>query len=244
MAGDRTAATLKRIALSYRGYVEKPVNRTKFGKELGADGEPWCASYASVCLEEAGFGHEFWSASAQELHDQFVAKGMAGTKCKPLSVVGYHMPGEHAGINHTGIVLEKHAAWMKTIEGNTSSGIAGSQVNGGGVYVRTRTYANVVGYGYPPFAAAPIVVPTGYLVSARTRRVGNLGLVFLLATNLGDSPMTASRSDGSEAFLVYAGASASLRIAAYALTRGIVCKRQAYTGPHDPAALQRILAGE
>jgi hypothetical protein len=240
----RTVADVDRIASGYVGYVEKPVNITKFGAELGAQGEPWCASFASAVLEQAGFGHEFWSASAQELHDQFAERKLAGTKARPWSIVGYHMSGEHAGINHTGFVTAVYAWGLRTIEGNTSSGIAGSQVNGGGVYRRTRSYLNVVGYGYPPYAAAPAPLPVGYWVSARTKKVGNLSLVVTLAHTLGDKAVTDARPGGSRVFLAYCGRLAALRIRAYALSKGIVCKVQSTTMAHDDATMQRVLATE
>ena len=37
------------------------------------------------------------------------------------------------------------------MEGNTSSGNGGSQNNGGGVYVRTRSTSIVAGYVRPPY---------------------------------------------------------------------------------------------
>ncbi len=240
----RNIADVDRIASAYVGYVEKPVNLTKFGAALGAQGEPWCASFVSIVLEQTGFGHEFWSASAQQLHDQFAAKRLAGTRPRPWSIVGYHFSGEHAGINHTGIVTAVYAWGIKTIEGNTSSGVAGSQVNGGGVYRRTRSYLNVVGYGYPPYAAAPAPAPIGYWVSARTKRTGNLGLVVALARTLGDTAITDTRPDGTQVFLAYSGRLAALRISACAATKGIVCKVQATTMHHDEATMREVLATE
>lgn len=47
--------------------------------------------------------------------------------------------------DHTG-VLAKGSGPLETIEGNTSSGVGGSQSNGGGVYRRNRPTSDVQGY--------------------------------------------------------------------------------------------------
>lgn len=42
------------ICRSYLGYREHGINYTKFGKEFGMDGEPWCDMFLSVCGNHAG----------------------------------------------------------------------------------------------------------------------------------------------------------------------------------------------
>ncbi|MFA6167787.1 MAG: CHAP domain-containing protein [Gemmatimonadaceae bacterium] len=133
------------------GTVERPVNITKYGEWMDANGLPWCASFVSWVLHTAGFsGHG--SASAQRLYDQFRKRGRSGKTPRVGAAIFFHMRGGHAGVNHTGMVVGVSRFWVDTIEGNTSSGVSGSQINGGGVYPRRRLRGpSIVGYGYPAY---------------------------------------------------------------------------------------------
>jgi hypothetical protein len=42
------------VQRSQLGYVEKPVNHTKYGQWYGMDGVAWCAIWESWCYDEAG----------------------------------------------------------------------------------------------------------------------------------------------------------------------------------------------
>lgn len=66
------------------------------------------------------------------------------------AVVFFRFHGDR--IHHAGIVVGVNTdGSITTIEGNTSSGAAGSQRDGGGVYRRVRR-SSIVGYGYPKYA--------------------------------------------------------------------------------------------
>lgn len=51
---DQTPARLIEIALGEVGYIEEPVNLTKYGKSTMADGLPWCGSFVMWCCTKAG----------------------------------------------------------------------------------------------------------------------------------------------------------------------------------------------
>jgi peptidoglycan hydrolase-like protein with peptidoglycan-binding domain len=95
-------------------------------------------SYASAEAAMEGYAKNGWKVS--------------GTDKSPLPgyVVFFHFSGEHAGANHTGIVVDHDAGGIHTVEGNTSDGPGGSQVNGGGVYRRYRPWSVIIGYGKIP----------------------------------------------------------------------------------------------
>jgi len=138
------------VALAEVGTLEHPVNKTKYGKWYGLDGQPWCAMFVSWCFAEA---------NATNLIAQS-PKGYAGcesfeawAKAKGLTVpVAQVQAGDillfdfsHANKSeHTGIALgyNKNTHLIDTVEGNTSGG-NGSQSNGDGVYLKHRAPTTV-----------------------------------------------------------------------------------------------------
>jgi hypothetical protein len=132
--------------LSFVGYHEGPNNDTKFGREQGANHEPWCASFASSILRHFWNGKFAGSASAQALVDMFprVGRPMKG------ALVGYHEPGGHAGINHVGMIRAVTGAHtFLALEGNTSDAVK----------LMPRSDAYVVKYSMPPYKAVAKPTP-------------------------------------------------------------------------------------
>lgn len=141
------------IAKAEIGTCEVPTNRTKYGKWYGLNGQPWCAIFVSWCYAQAGLAK---SVAAQN------AKGFAScdaglkwfVKKNKIVPVGQAKPGDivffqfdkDAEPDHVGIVLKNNRVTknLVCIEGNTSSGNAGSQSNGDGVYKRSRSYSLVM----------------------------------------------------------------------------------------------------
>jgi hypothetical protein len=162
--GTGEAAKVIGIAASEVGTEEAPVNKTKYGQWYGADGQAWCAMYLSWCFNEAGFpqpastskGFAFTPAGAAWYQQQ----GRWGTVPKVGSVVFFKFPGGPNRIHHVGLVTGIDGSVVETIEGNTSSGAAGSQREGGGVYRRRRSIG-MVGYGYPAYSGASVPDPGG-----------------------------------------------------------------------------------
>jgi len=165
-----TAQDLDRVVEGQVGYVEKggrdgkSGNLTKFGAAYGLDGYAWCSMFVWWCFKQVGIDvrHDVSGsyASAEGAMEGFQKHGWKIVKSPRLmDVVFFHFQGEHAGANHTGFVVSADAGGVHTIEGNTSAGDGGSQVNGGGVYRRYRPYSVIIGYGRYPLAGGSPAVP-------------------------------------------------------------------------------------
>jgi len=144
------------IALQEIGEQEKPVNKTKYGKWYGADGQPWCAMFVSWCFAQIGASK---SIAAQN------SKGFAScdvglkwfSKNNKLVPIGQAQPGDIAFFqfdsdaqpDHVGIIIKNTGKQLVCIEGNTSSSKRGSQSNGDGVYRVKRNYSLVMAVARP-----------------------------------------------------------------------------------------------
>jgi hypothetical protein len=144
-------------AIKHLGVVERPVNRTRFGRWFGVDGVPWCNIFVSYCFE-VGANYTLCSG--------FNGAGVYPKGCAYVPTTeawlratgmwrgrGTPGPGEIAIFNwdsggvpeHIGIV-EKSLGGGKfqTIEGNTSPA---NNSNGGTVMRRLRYVSQVDGFG-------------------------------------------------------------------------------------------------
>ncbi len=129
-------------------------------------GAPYCAAFASFCLTEAGNVESPATRSAaarhfvddkQEFRADLCAKSLSlgSAECTEevparvvLRGVAPVLPGAMViwkrkrdpdnTLGHIGFVREWEGVKGKTVEGNTSSGVAGNQADGGGVYLRER----------------------------------------------------------------------------------------------------------
>lgn len=138
-------------ALKEVGYVETPVNRNKFAVEVGhQDGQPWCASFVVAMARRAHVQLPNESAYTPTLAQGFKAAGLWSSIPTPNSVVFYDFPDSVHRIQHVGIVVSSDPVrgTVTSCEGNTSPGNHGSQVNGGGVYIRKRKLSYAVGFGH------------------------------------------------------------------------------------------------
>lgn len=114
---------------------------------FGASGVPYCAMFASYCLDWAGVPCAGMpSAYCPDIVSAGEDAG-ATVSCEdaePGDIVLFDW-GSDGLADHVGIVEENHPGegYMTTIEGNTSSGSAGSQSNGGVVARRQRGYGSV-----------------------------------------------------------------------------------------------------
>ncbi len=135
-----TANELLAIARKQLGVTESPAgsNRTKYGKWMGLDGQPWCMSFVQWCFHQAGTPLPHKTGSCSALLNWY-------QKNRPECVVKDPQPGDIAifTFGHTGIVERALPGSVMCIEGNTSPGQSGSQDNGGGVYRRQRNLALV-----------------------------------------------------------------------------------------------------
>lgn len=145
------------------GYVETPVNRTSFATDLdGAEnpriprqGWSWCGTFIDWGFWRAGalaaLAFRTFGTSVAAQH--YIAKKAWFSQPQPGDLAFLHTSGPgHVGfVLDTGSVLS--AGTVKTVEGNTSSGLFGSQSNGGQVAIRSRLNGFWAGFGRPDYDA-------------------------------------------------------------------------------------------
>ena len=131
------------VARKELGNTESPAgsNRTKYGKWMGLDGQPWCMSFVQWCCAQAGHLLPYRTGSCSDLLGWYRRNHpeQVFTTPKPGDIIIYNF-------GHTGFVESVGSGTITAIEGNTSAGEAGSQDNGGGVFRRTRSKKLVTAY--------------------------------------------------------------------------------------------------
>jgi hypothetical protein len=123
----------------------------KFLAECGLpEGYAWCDAFQSY-EEHAAAGRRLPIESASVAATFAAAQKLSWVVQRPRrgDLVLYDFDGDGQADDHIGIVVQVihlpatkgklfGSYVLKTVEGNTSSGVAGSQSDGGGVYIRTR----------------------------------------------------------------------------------------------------------
>ena len=159
-----TATAVLRAAASDIGYRESGVNVTKYWAtwKPAWQGQPWCAAAVTDWLKRGGdlrvFGEAiFYCPSIEALAKKVGRWYTSGPKVGDIVLYSF---GSNEAI-HVGLVEKVLAGgWIQTIEGNTSSGNAGSQNNGDGVYRRLRSTSwGIRGYYRPSYTPAPKPAP-------------------------------------------------------------------------------------
>lgn len=140
------------------GTQETPVNKTKYGKWYGLDGQPWCAMFVSWVFYKAGRITEV-AASGKKGFASCDAGLKWFAKKGKLIPIGDAQPGDIAFFqfdsdaqpDHVGIVIKnnKRLKRLVCIEGNTAADAKGSQSNGDGVYRKKRPYSLVMAVARP-----------------------------------------------------------------------------------------------
>jgi hypothetical protein len=152
-------------ALGQVGTTEHPAgsNMNPYAALAGhANGQPWCASFAVAACRSQGVVAGNESAFTPSLAASFKQSGTyLVDNPEPGDLVFFDFPDDVHRIQHVGLVQELFTPGrgragsdgiLKTIEGNTSAGKAGSQSNGGMVARRARSCRDVVCYGRPLYA--------------------------------------------------------------------------------------------
>ncbi|WP_329544687.1 peptidoglycan-binding protein [Streptomyces sp. NBC_01356] len=193
-----TAAAMVKSASADVGYKEGANNDTKHGVWYGLNHNPWCDMAVSYWADKSGNADVVGKFAYCPSHVNFF-KGKSrwhgkSEATKVGDIVFYDWDGDGVA-DHVGIVEKASAAGASiyTIEGNTSSGAAGSQSNGDGCYRRTRSRSGVMGFGRPAYktetvAAKPAVAyepfpgaaffkakPKSAIVTAMGKRLEALG---------------------------------------------------------------------
>ncbi|MFC4111013.1 CHAP domain-containing protein [Nonomuraea zeae] len=108
----------------------------------------WCSMFVSWVGEQSGARSQVgWDAYTVAHAKWFAANDRWGTEAKPGAVVFFSWSGSKdlSAINHVGFVVKDNGdGTISTIEGNTGNGK---------VEQRVRPTSQVVGYGYPQYAA-------------------------------------------------------------------------------------------
>ena len=137
------------VAAGEVGYVETPVNVTKYWADLAPSyqGQPWCFAFVSWCLMQSGDlgligGAPLYycptGVAMARQRGQWYAQPAPGA----LAFFGF---GQTVAV-HVGFVNSVASGSVGTFEGNTSApGGGGSQYNGDGVYAKTRS-SGILGY--------------------------------------------------------------------------------------------------
>lgn len=166
------ASKLIEVAKSFDGYLEKAsnaqlddftanagsANYTLFGAWYGLNGQAWCAIFISYCAASAHISTTIIPkfAYCPDGVNWFKAAGRwyarAGYTPQTGDIIYFTEDGSTAC--HVGIVTGADAAYVYTIEGNTS-GSAALVPNGGAVCAKSHglTSTYILGYGNPAYAA-------------------------------------------------------------------------------------------
>ncbi|MFC4507003.1 MULTISPECIES: CHAP domain-containing protein [Streptomyces] len=169
-----TAAALLTEAKKWKGYKEGASNHTKFGewyatlvKDKSFAYAAWCDEYVSYCAYASGNADVVGQYAYCPSHVNFFKnRGQwhkASETIKPGDIIFFDWNDDGVA-DHVEIARAASApgATVATIGGNTSSGTAGSQSNGDGVYERIRYRSDILGFGRPAYkAAAPSTGSSG-----------------------------------------------------------------------------------
>jgi surface antigen len=151
-----TAGQVLDVARSQIGTVEDSAGRTKYAAayDPALNGQAWCAMFTWWVFREAGGVDLIPKAAYTPAYlSAFQSRGQSDRTPRPGSLVFYNWPDAVNRVQHVGIVEAVNAdGSIVTIEGNTTSGVAGDQSHGGGVWRRRRSTSAVVGYGHPAYA--------------------------------------------------------------------------------------------
>ena len=152
-----TSTQIISIAACEVGYSRwnDPKPGTKYGRwyarqtgspYFGRSGVPYCAMFVSWVFAQLG-------ATPPGGYFAYCPTGLANARRLGRTIdKRYAVPGnivyfdwnQDGVADHVGIVTANRGSYLETIEGNTSSGVRGSQSNGGGVYRRARSLSVVL----------------------------------------------------------------------------------------------------
>lgn len=165
-AGKQLRAMRNMVGWANKALVEQPRNSnvvpylSRRGKALGVPagyyrmGWPWCAYAVMLAALEEGSATARDGLMRSRFNPLYVPEieAMARAGRYGMRVVSWDnaKPGDFVTFNwdggvpdHIGMLVERYSTSAKCVEGNTSPTNAGSQSNGGGVYVRHRDRSQI-----------------------------------------------------------------------------------------------------
>ena len=129
------------IALEEVGYTEGAKNDNKYAELAGHPNNlPWCATFVTAMFKKAGIPRAVLnSSSCQAIEKWAIEKGRKIPLAKAKRGDVILMDFSNSGVSqHVGIAISRYNPERKsinTVEGNTGDK---SQINGDGVYLKTR----------------------------------------------------------------------------------------------------------
>lgn len=146
-----TASKVVSIAAGQVGYKEGRNNSNKYGAAYGMNNVSWCMEFIWWCMKQAGMDW-YKTASCTACYKHYASRAVSRDALRKGDIVFFDW--DHSGdCDHVGIVESVGSSRITTIEGNTSSGNAGSQSNGDGVYRRYRTRSQIAKAIRPAYEA-------------------------------------------------------------------------------------------
>lgn len=146
-----TASKVVSIAAGQVGYKEGKNNSNKYGAAYGMNNVSWCMEFIWWCFKQAGMDW-YKTASCTACYKHYASRAVSKNSLRKGDIVFFDW--DHSGdCDHVGIVESVGSSRITTIEGNTSSGNAGSQSNGDGVYRRYRTRSQIAKAIRPAYEA-------------------------------------------------------------------------------------------
>lgn len=152
--------TIVNLAYQQIGYTESPPNsnQTKYGKDYGWNGAPWCCMFIWWLFKTSKLENLFYGGNKTasctalknyyELHNQYYIDN--NYDIGDIAILSF---SKNKDIQHCGLIVEKiNNTTYKTIEGNTSSDNSGEQSNGGCVALKTRNINNILGVCRPAYS--------------------------------------------------------------------------------------------
>jgi hypothetical protein len=170
-----SAGAVLDVARGQIGYHEAPDGSNRYGAAYGMDRVAWCNEFVWWCFVQAGAAALICkSAYTPTTASWYQQQGRADRTPRPGDLVFYNWPGDGVDrIQHVGLVEAVAASGtLTTIEGNTTSGAAGNQSDGGWVARRSRSQSAVVLFGHPAYDAAPLPAPSADAGSLATLSYG------------------------------------------------------------------------
>ena len=160
------------IARGELGYTEAPANsnRTKYWEAYDPkmQGQPWCVAFLWWCFAEAGERMAFFgggkTASCGTLLRWYREQGLTvpveEVQAGDIVLLNFNYK---SSADHCGLVVEAHwhqdgtLDYLVTIEGNTTSGDAINQDNGGCVAIKVRFTHQIVAVCRPQYQPEPVI---------------------------------------------------------------------------------------